>query len=113
MQGLLKMWTFELFLLTVILGAVTYRVARFIVLDTLIDGTRDKAQGWLEARIDKLAWRKLLELSGCPWCITVWVAGAATLATRIFVGSFPMPVWVWLGAATWGLVFWKIIDSED
>ena len=112
MQGLLNMWTFELFLLTVILGAVVYRISRFLVLDTLIDGTRDKVQGWLEARIDNIVWRKLLELSGCPWCVTIWIAAGATATTRMFVGSFPMPVWVWLGAATWALMFWRAIDPE-
>lgn len=103
---------FEIVMLTVILGAVTYRVGRFIVLDTMIDGTRDKFIGWLEARSNKLAYAKIMELFGCPFCITVWVAAGAVFTTRIFAGSFPMPIWVWLATAATALVFWRVVDSE-
>jgi hypothetical protein len=103
---------FEVLMLSVILGAVTYRVGRFIVLDTMIEGTRDKVIGWFEARSDKLLYRKIVELFGCPFCITVWVAAGAVFTTRLFVGSTPMPVWVWLATATTALVFWRVVDSE-
>lgn len=106
--------------LIVILSAVTYRVGRFIVLDTLIDGTRDKVYSWLERQAapkepkvrPRLFWVKLLELLGCPWCITIWIAAFATFFTDLNT-SVPMPVWTWLAASTGGLVFWAIIDSED
>lgn len=110
----------ELLVLIIILGLVTYRVARFIVLDTLIDGTRDKVIDWLERRqsvalnADKsgLLWAKLVDLIGCPFCITIWISAGAVFATRIFVGSFAMPVWVWLATAAFALLPWNYIDSE-
>jgi hypothetical protein len=103
---------FEMVMLSVLLGAVTYRVGRFIVLDTMIDGTRDKMIGWLEARSEKLLYRKLVELFGCPFCITVWVSAGAVATTRLFAGPIGMPVWVWLATATSALVFWRVVDSE-
>jgi len=103
----------EVVILTLLLGAVTYRVARFILLDTMIDGVRDKMMEQLDKRSAKLLYRKLLELFTCPFCITVWVAGGATVLTRLFVGPFPMPVWVWLAAATISLVLWAIIDPDE
>lgn len=101
----------ELILFVILLGLVTYRVSRFIVLDSLIDAQRDWAFAKLETRTSWWA-EKLYELITCPYCITIWVAAGATVATRMFVGSFPMPVWVWLGAATVSLVAWRIVDPE-
>ena len=96
----------------IVLSAVVYRVSRFIVLDTLIDGTRDKTVDWLE-RHPALFWTKIKELLGCPWCITIWVAAATVWAQHVFVADVPMPVWTWLTVSTGGLVFWAIIDSEN
>lgn len=73
----------DLTLLIIILSLVTYRVARFLVLDTLIDGTRDRVIDGLERRVGEardaerksaVAYEKLIDLIGCPFCITVWVA---------------------------------------
>lgn len=97
-------------LLLVVLSAVTYRVGRFIVLDTLIDSPRNKVIDWLLGR--KKNWSlKLAELIGCPYCITVWVAAGAVALTALFQ-PIPYPVWTWLTVATGSLVFWAIIDSE-
>lgn len=101
----------ELFFLTAFLSATVYRIGRFIVLDTLIDEVRDKVYEWLELRGTKF-WMKILELLGCPWCITIWVAAAVVAVTDIYI-SVPLPVFVWLGSAAGSLVFWAIIDSED
>jgi hypothetical protein len=102
----------QLLILIVILGLVTYRVSRFIILDTLIEGWRDVFHSWLLSK-PKL-WRvKLEELLGCPFCVSIWVSAGACLLTRWLVGSFAMPVWVWLGAATVALVVWEIIDAEE
>lgn len=102
----------ELIVLPLLLGAVTYRVARFLLLDTMIDGSRDKAIEFLDKRSDKVVYRKLLELFTCPYCITVWVAAGSVAVTRLFVGPLPMPVWLWLGAATVSLLIWAVIDPE-
>lgn len=96
----------------VVLSAVVYRVGRFLVLDTMIEGTRDRIFGWLAHR-ERFFWHKLLDLLGCPYCITVWVAAGACLAWRLFVGDFAAPVFVWLAVSAGSLVFWNYIDSED
>lgn len=111
----------EVLVLIIVLGLVTYRVARFLVLDTLIDGTRDKVIDWLERRqgqaqeADKssLLWEKLIDLIGCPFCITIWVSAGATLLTYFIVDTFAMPVWVWLATAAFALIPWNYIDSDD
>lgn len=95
----------------VVLSAVTYRVGRFLVLDTMIEGTRDKVYGNLAHR-PQFFWQKVLEMLGCPYCITVWIAAGACLTWRIFVGSFAAPVFVWLAVCAGALVFWNYIDSE-
>lgn len=102
----------DLLVLIVILSLVNYRVARWIVLDTMIDGTRTTAFQWLANR-ERLFWHKLLELLGCPYCITVWTSAAACFATRLFVGPFPMPVFVWLAVAAGSLIPWRYVDWED
>lgn len=99
--------------LIIILGLVTYRVSRFLVLDTLIDEIRDRVIGWLEPRQHRLGWRKLLDLLGCPYCITVWVAAGAVAAHHFIVDPVPMPVWTWLGVATVSLAVWAVIDNEE
>jgi hypothetical protein len=102
----------ELLILIVVLGLVTYRVSRFIVLDTLWESWRDRLHAWLMSK--PALWRiKLHELLGCPFCVTIWVSAGACLLTRWFVGSFAMPVWAWLGAATFALVVWEYVDAEE
>lgn len=102
----------DLLILIIILSAVVYRVSRFIVLDTMIDGTRHKVLGYLEAK-PKLLPQKLAELLGCPFCVTVWISAGACLAWRIFIASFAAPVFVWLAVAAGALIYWAVIDSED
>jgi len=97
--------------LLIVMSAVTYRVSRFIVLDTLIDEPRNRLLSWLELRPTRL-WTKLLELFGCPFCITIWVS-AGTVALTAAVGyDIPVPIWTWLAVATGALLFWAAIDSE-
>jgi hypothetical protein len=118
------------FLLLILCSAAVYRISRFVVLDTMIEGTRDKITTRLATATDSQGrrrvinkgeaafeliplWRrKLLELIGCPWCVTVWVAGAVTLLTHFIVEPVPAPVWFWLAIASLALVLWAIIDSE-
>lgn len=95
----------------VLLGLVTYRVGRFIVLDDLIVGIRDRVETVLERNAHVLVWRKLHQLIGCAFCVTIWVSAGATLVTDA-ITEVPMPVWVWLGAATVAVVVWNQLDSE-
>ena len=98
--------------LLLVMSAVTYRVSRFIVLDTLIDEPRNWVLSWLEMR-PNIVTAKLIDLLGCPYCITIWVS-AATVATTVAVGyDLPVPVWTWLAVATGSLVLWNVVDSEE
>ena len=118
------------FLLLILCSAVVYRVSRFIVLDTMIEGTRDRFTAWLQTwpdnegrrRVinkDETPWlliplwrRKIVELVSCPWCVTVWVGGIVTLLTHFIVEPVPAPVWWWLAISSLALVIWAITDSE-
>jgi len=98
-------------ILIIIWGAVTYRVSRFVVLDSMWEGTRDKIFDRLE-RSDRLVAAKASDWLACPWCVTPWAAAAVLASHRIFAGSFPLPVWAWLATATIALVFWARIDAD-
>jgi hypothetical protein len=98
-------------ILLVVLSAVCYRVSRFIVLDTLIDAPRNAMLSWLEMRPNAVTY-KLIELIGCPWCITIWVSAGTVAVQHFVVDPVPVPIWTWLAVATGSLVFWGIIDRE-
>lgn len=99
----------ELFLLVIMLSFIVYRVGRFIVLDTMFEGTREKVYAWLYQR-DRFIWHKIAELIGCPYCITVWVSAAVCFIWRWTVDDFAAPIGVWLAVAAGSLVLWRIID---
>lgn len=119
----------DAFLHYVILAASVYRLARFIIMDSIWDDTRDKFLNWLttgedafgerhpiDNRVDPEHWRKLnflkrkvAELMGCPWCVTIWVAGAVIAADYFLPVE---PFFYFLALSTGGLVFWAIIDNE-
>ena len=95
----------------IVLSAVTYRVSRFIVLDSLIDEPRDWAVDRLE-RKRGLFYSKLVDFIGCPFCISIWVAAATVAVHHFVVEDVPVPVWTWLAVATGSLLLWAWIDSE-
>lgn len=105
--------------LLVVWSLATYRLSRFIVLDTIFGGIR----ALTERRLVKiagsasrlLAWLagKLYDLIGCPYCVTVWVAAGVLLAHRIAVGPFPIPVWQWLAVSAASLVVWAVVDNDE
>jgi hypothetical protein len=96
---------------SVLIGAIAYRLGRFIVLDTMFEGTRDRAVDYLEARSHKLFFAKVLELVRCPYCITVWTSGAVC-ATVSLVSTLPFGLLVWGASSTVALVLWRIVDPE-
>jgi hypothetical protein len=101
----------DVVLWSVLLGAAAYRLGRFVVLDTMFEGTRDRVVDSLESRSHKLFYAKLLELIRCPFCISVWTSGATTLVTFLTAG-LAYPLMVWAAASVFALVFWRIIDPE-
>jgi len=98
--------------LVIVLSAVTYRVARFVVLDTLVENQRFKVYAWL-LNHEHWFFHKIHELLSCPYCITIWISGFVVGAYMIFVGSMPMPVFTWLAVATGSLLYWRAIDYEQ
>lgn len=98
------------FLMMIPLSAVIYRIARFLILDDLISEPRDRFHRWLTNHPN--FWTvKLQILMLCPFCLTIWIsAGVIALYTWVPVPSW---AWMWLACATFALVFWTYIDSED
>lgn len=61
-------------ILVIILGLAAYRVTRFLLFDTLIEGVRNSFYTFLaNRRRPAILWSKLLELTTCTWCAGVWV----------------------------------------
>ncbi len=99
-------------LVIAIMSAVTYRISRFIVLDTLIEGVRDKLVDWLE-RHPRFFWTKFKELIGCPYCVTIWISAVVVWAQNVFVAPVELPIWAWLSVATGSVMIWSFVDSEE
>jgi len=100
----------------VILSAATYRIGRFAVLDSLLDGTRDRFYPWLTKPETLSTFRlKLADLLTCAYCITIWIA-AAVVAFWSLVVADAWIGWgfllVWPAVAAGSLVFWALIDAE-
>lgn len=94
----------------VVLSLVTWRVTRFVLHDTLIEGLRSKTLGWL-GRAPQPLWRlKLMELLTCPYCFSVWVAAGACVAWDIYT-SLPAPMFVWLAVCAGTMVVWRWVES--
>ena len=97
--------------LILVLSGVTYRVTRFALKDSLIEGPRERLKMWIIGRV-RPEWLgdKLLELISCQFCFSVWVAGGAVLLTD-WQTSVPLPVWTWLAACSGSLLIWSVIDG--
>ena len=105
----------------VVLSAVTYRVGRFLLLDSLIDELRDKLYlrltvGGTEVGSPVAAWRmKLIDLMTCSYCITIWIAAAVVVFWSLVVRGEWIGwefLLVWPAVAAGSLVWWTYIDSE-
>lgn len=66
----------------VILAFASFRITRFLVIDTLISGARNKFHSFLVNRAQKnnkilhFVWEKVYELTSCTWCSGFWVSAA-------------------------------------
>lgn len=96
--------------LTILLSLVTYRVTRFVVKDTIIEGTRIWLHTFILGKKPKLWREKLQELISCPFCISVWISAATVAVTDRYV-SVPLPVFQWLAVAAGTLVIWRIVEE--
>lgn len=81
-------------------GLAAYRLARFVVDDTIIDEPRERLFRWLDPPVERCSngvgqivatfgddppfpgSRKLVEGLGCYWCVGVWIAGAVVALRR-------------------------------
>jgi hypothetical protein len=102
----------------VLMCCAVWTLTRLVILETVIDGTRDRVMGWLENRTSLWA-VKLYELLGCPWCVSFWVALGIVLVADDPMGWFtwsahlPLPVlWV-AGIRTGGLVIYGFFDGAE
>jgi len=92
--------------LLVVLALATYRVTRFLILDDLIERPRI----WVYMRLSR--WPKVLELAGCPWCLSVWIAGALTAVAAV-ASSVPLPVLSWLAVAGGAMIPWRYMEFDN
>jgi hypothetical protein len=93
----------------VLCALVVYRVTRFLIADTLIEGTRTRFGDWLLGSEPKV-WRdKLYDLTTCPYCLSIWVSAATVAVVDAFM-SVPLPVLVWLASAGLAMVVWRIVE---
>lgn len=70
------------FLTWLILGFASYRITRFLVIDSFFEGSREKFYVFLANRRGKLQffWEKLLYLTGCTWCVGVYISTLSYIA---------------------------------
>lgn len=98
-------------MLFVLLSAFTFRLSRFLILDTLISGTRAKVHIRLVAK-GKWWSTKLYELVNCPYCISIWISGITVIVIDTATNySIPLPVVFWLAVSTGSLLFWSLIED--
>lgn len=98
--------------LIILLSLAVYRVTRFVILDTIIAHQRiwllnkilgRKPRGWRE---------KIHELLQCPFCLSVWLAGASVALGDRWV-SVPLPWLAWLGVCTGTVVVWRFVEGQE
>ena len=59
----------------IVLGFAAFRITRFLVIDSLLDGSRTRFHVFLSNRQGKLKFfsEKLLDLTSCTWCTGAWI----------------------------------------
>ena len=61
------------FFVVLILGIASYRITRFLVIDSLLEPGRAKFHAKLETK-SGLMWTKLYDLISCTWCAGWWIS---------------------------------------
>lgn len=95
--------------LAVLLSLATYRATRFFLLDSLIEEWRNSFRAWLGSH-PGIVWRKMFDLTECPFCFSWWVAGTLVGATDLFM-SVPLPILMWAAVAGGCMVVWRWVES--
>lgn len=85
-----------------VLGLCSFRVTRFVVDDTLWEGTRLRLLNWLVPYRNRKVpmWRiKLSDLLTCYWCVGIWASAGLV---HVFYTAWPWQLgitgWVTVGA---------------
>lgn len=99
----------RIMLTLIIMSLATYRVARFLILDSLIATPRIWLHQVLLGKQSKVR-RYLYELINCPYCMSIWIA-AAIVALADRYTSVPMPIFTWLAVSAGSLVTWNYIED--
>ena len=98
--------------LIVLFSLCVYRVTRFVISDSLIEGTRTRIQDKLIDGEPGLVRDKIYELSTCAYCMSIWVAGITVTLAQIWV-DVPLPVLVWLASAGGCMVVWRFVETFE
>lgn len=73
-----------------VLALASYRITRFVVFDTLIEGTRERLFLWLinhqKGKTTHFLYGKILDLLSCTFCAGFWVT---LLLTSLYFGHLP------------------------
>lgn len=96
-------------LILLVLSLATYRLARFLILDSLIATPRIWLHQVLLGKASKVR-RYLYELINCPYCMSIWIAAAMVAITDRYT-SVPMPIFMWLAVSAGSLVAWNYIED--
>lgn len=75
-----------------VLAFASYRITRFLLIDSLLDGSRSKLHVLLVNKSKKegklhLLWDKLYDLTSCTWCAGFWVS-LAVYATVLWIAPW-------------------------
>lgn len=103
-------------LTALVFSFVVWRVTRFLLRDSLIDGTRFKVEHYFGSRSNRTSMRKMSELVTCPWCVSVWVAAVLTAVWRLTEGDGIGWFWtaiVWLAAAAGAMACWATWEDDE
>lgn len=86
-----------------------YRITRLITADALFDDWRDSALEEIDLAhqsglISAKASEKIQYLLTCPWCMSIWVAGAVAVIERIAPKAWRVAASVLAASAVAGLL---------
>lgn len=104
-----------------LLPLATYRVARFWLLDSMLETSRDRLFLWLNQRsIAAEGWRstlwfKLHDGASCAFCIVVWISAAALTYWCAFTGEWLGYAWpiTWLAISGAAMAVYRYIDPPE
>jgi hypothetical protein len=86
-----------------------YRLTRLFISDGVLERPRRATRASLEQR----GHRKMLQLSECPWCLGMWIAGAVVLVRRVAPATWSPVATALALSATSGLLASFVREADD